>query len=258
MNIAALLELVARLRDPEVGCPWDRAQTHESLAPYALEEAYEVVAAIEQHDAAALCDELGDLLFQVVLHAQLAAERGAFTFDDVVAGICDKMRRRHPHVFGAAAGTDAEQHRRDWETQKAREREARGLSGGALSGVPLALPAMTRAVKLGKRAAATGFDWPEISGVRAKIDEELGELDAAVADGEPGPIAAEFGDVLFSLANLARHLGVDPETALRGTNARFERRFGHVESRLRELGQTAAAAGFERLNELWDEAKRRP
>jgi tetrapyrrole methylase family protein/MazG family protein/ATP diphosphatase len=258
MNIAALLELVSRLRDPASGCPWDRAQTHRSLAPYALEEAYEVVAAIEQDDSAALCDELGDLLFQIVLHAQLAAEEQRFAFGDVVATIHDKMRRRHPHVFGGAASGSAEQHRQEWEAFKARERADRGVAAGALANVPLALPALTRAVKLGRRAAGVGFDWPDLGGVRAKLTEELAELDAAVELGDRSQMEAELGDVLFSLVNLARHLRIDPEAALRGTNARFEKRFGHVEARLSELGLTAAAAGVDRLNELWDEAKRRP
>ena len=258
MNIDALLALVAQLRDPLTGCPWDRAQTHRSLAPYALEEAYEVVAAIESDEPAALCDELGDLLFQVVLHAQLAAEQQDFTFADVVAGIHAKMQRRHPHVFGEAAVGGAEQQLQSWESLKAAERQSRAAAGGVLADVPLALPALTRAVKLGKRAAGVGFDWPDLQGVRAKLSEELAELDEAMASGDRAHMEAELGDVLFSLANLARHLRIDPESAVRGTSARFEKRFAHVESKLRDLGLAAGDAGLDRLNDLWDEAKRQP
>jgi len=249
---------MARLRDPHGGCPWDRAQDFRSVAPHTLEEAYEVVDAIERGDIGALRDELGDLLFQVVFHARLAEEQGAFDFAAVTAAICDKLERRHPHVFAGAPGDRATGSQRpDWERLKAAERAASGQAG-ALAAVPLALPALTRARKLGRRAAAAGFDWPDASGPRARIDEELAEFDQARTSGAGrARVEAELGDLLFSVVNLARHLDLDPETALRGANARFAARFVCVEHLLAARGCSMAGAGPELLDELWAEAKRR-
>jgi ATP diphosphatase len=267
VQIEELLAIMARLRDPASGCPWDREQDFRSIAPYTVEEAYEVADAIERGDLAGLRDELGDLLLQVVFHAQLASEQGAFDFAAVVDGICDKLVRRHPHVFGGAAVADAAAQSRSWEDIKAAERAAiaeraaaAAATGGAatatpaasvLDGVPRALPALVRAVKLGRRAARLGFDWPDAHGARAKLDEELAELDAATARRDRAAIAAEFGDVLLALSNLARHLEVDAESALRAANARFERRFRHVESRRRASGAGDPAT----LEAYWMEAK---
>lgn len=254
MSMDRLLEIMAALRDPKSGCPWDLEQDFASIAPYTLEEAYEVADAIERNDLEALREELGDLLLQVVFHAQMAREQGAFGFEEVAEGICEKMLRRHPHVFGDARVESAEAQTRAWEALKAAEKAARGASGGLLDDVPAALPALTRAEKFGKRAARLGFDWPDAAGPRAKIDEELAELDAAVATGAPiESLEAEIGDLLFSVVNLARHHGVDPETALRRTNARFARRFRHVEDRLAQSGQPQAS--LEQLDAWWDEAK---
>jgi len=255
-SLRRLLGIMATLRDPQRGCPWDREQDFASIAPYTIEEAYEVADAIEKQDLGALRDELGDLLFQVVFHAQMAAERGAFTFDDVAAGICDKMERRHPHVFGSARVDSAEAQTQAWEDLKRQERKARDAQAGVLADVPTSLPAMTRAVKLGKRASQAGFDWPEVAGVLDKIQEELDELRAEVqSGGGPDRIGAEIGDLLFSVANLCRHTRQDPESALRRTNAKFERRFRHVEERLQQQGRTVADARLEELDALWDDAK---
>jgi MazG family protein len=254
MAIDRLLAIMARLRDPERGCPWDLQQDFRSIAPHTLEEAYEVADAIERDDLAALRDELGDLLFQVAFHARLAGERGEFDFDDVVDAICDKLTRRHPHVFGDAVVTDAAEQTRAWEDLKRKERAARG-EAGALAGVPVALPALTRARKLGSRASDAGFDWPDATGPRAKIDEELSELDRAIGATDPAAREAELGDLLFSIVNLARHLEVDPETALRRANERFARRYRHVELELARLGHPAADASPELLDRLWAAAK---
>ena len=245
---------MARLRDPARGCPWDLQQDFKSIAPHTLEEAYEVADAIERGDLETLRDELGDLLFQVAFHAQLASERNAFRFDDVVTAICDKLTRRHPHVFGDAFVAGAAEQTDAWERMKREEREARGAQG-ALDEVPLALPALTRARKLGDRAARSGFDWPDSEGPRAKVGEELAELDAALASPDPTLREAELGDLLFSVVNLARHLGLDPEGALRKANERFARRYRHVELELARLGQTASAASPELLDRLWAAAK---
>ena len=254
MAIERLLSIMARLRDPEHGCPWDLEQDFRSIAPHTIEEAYEVADAIERADLQSLRDELGDLLFQVAFHARLADEQGAFQFDDVVDAICDKLTRRHPHVFGDAVVADAGEQSRAWERMKREERTARG-EGGALAGVPVALPALTRASKLGSRAAQAGFDWPDASGPRAKVDEELAELDRASASGDDGAREAELGDLLFSVVNLARHLEVDPEAALRRANERFARRYRHVEAALAALGEPAAGASPELLDRLWTAAK---
>ncbi len=254
MAIERLLGIMARLRDPGRGCPWDLQQDFRSIAPHTLEEAYEVADAIEREDLDALRDELGDLLFQVVFHAELARERGAFTFDDVVQAISDKLTRRHPHVFGDAFVADAEEQTRAWDRLKAEERRAKG-QGGALADVPAALPALARAAKLGRRAADAGFDWPDAAGPRAKIDEELAELDGAAQSAAPDRLEAELGDLLFSVVNLARHFGVDAETALRRSNDRFARRYRHLESALAAQGLEPAKAGPELLDRLWAAAK---
>jgi tetrapyrrole methylase family protein/MazG family protein/ATP diphosphatase len=255
-SITRLLDIMARLRDPQRGCPWDLEQTFRTIAPYTIEEAYEVADAIERDDLTSLRGELGDLLFQVVFHAQMASERGAFAFDDVVAAICDKLERRHPHVFGDARIDTAAAQTVAWEEQKRLERERAGAS--VLDDVPLALPALTRANKLGKRAALVGFEWPDVAGALDKLDEELGELRKEVAEqAGQAAITNELGDVLFCVVNVCRYLGIDPETALRGANAKFERRFGYVESRLREQGRSAREATLAEMDRLWDEGKER-
>jgi len=250
-----LTALMARLRAPQGGCPWDLEQTFDTIAPYTLEEAYEVADAIARRDLGALREELGDLLFQVAFHSRLAEEQREFAFADVARGLVDKMVRRHPHVFGGEAVGDAALQTTLWEEQKAREKAARGHTS-ALDDIPLSLPALARAAKLGRRASRVGFDWPDTSGVLAKIVEEVGELQAAVASGVATDTEAELGDVLFAVVNLARHLDVDPEAALRGTNQRFEQRFRGVEQKLAAQGLTVAEAGLERANAAWDEVKR--
>ncbi len=255
MAIERLLAIMTRLRDPAAGCPWDREQDFASIAPHTIEEAYEVADAIERSDFESLRDELGDLLFQVAFHSQLAGEQGAFTFDDVVEAICDKLTRRHPHVFADATIADAGEQTRAWERMKATERQAKGPADGALADIPAALPALTRARKLGHRAADVGFDWPDSAGPRSKIDEELVELDRAVDEGDAGRLEAEFGDLLFSVVNLARHLDIDPEKALRRANDRFSRRFRHVERALAEQGLLPSAADASLLDRLWTDAK---
>ena len=255
-SITRLLGIMARLRDPQRGCPWDLEQTFRTIAPYTIEEAYEVADAIERDDLGSLRRELGDLLFQVVFHAQMASEQGAFAFDDVAAAICDKLERRHPHVFGDARIDSAAAQTIAWEEQKRQERERAGAS--VIDDVPLALPALTRANKLGKRAALVGFEWPDVAGALDKLDEELGELRKEVAEqaGEAA-LANELGDVLFCVVNVCRYLQIDPETALRGANAKFERRFGYVERRLREQGRSSREATLEEMDRLWDEGKER-
>ncbi|HTL49926.1 MAG TPA: nucleoside triphosphate pyrophosphohydrolase [Steroidobacteraceae bacterium] len=254
MGIERLLSIMARLRDPEHGCPWDLEQDFRSIAPHTIEEAYEVADAIERGDLRALRDELGDLLFQVAFHARLADEQGAFQFGNVVDSICDKLTRRHPHVFCDAVITDAGEQTRAWERMKREERAARG-EDGALADVPTALPALTRARKLGSRAAQAGFDWPDATGPRAKVSEELAELDRATGSGDADAREAELGDLLFSVVNLARHLDVDPETALRRANERFVRRYRHVERALAGLDEHASGASPELLDRLWAAAK---
>ena len=259
--LARLLAIMARLRDPERGCPWDIAQDFRTIAPYTIEEAYEVADAIERDDFPHLKDELGDLLFQVVFHARMAQEAGYFDFDAVASAISDKMIRRHPHVFADQAGIDSpEDQTVNWEAQKAAEREAAAAVSGrrasALDGVTAGLPALTRAAKLQKRAARGGFDWPDAAHVVADVDGELDELKAEIAAGAGHDrIEDEMGDVLFTLVNLARHLGVDPESALRRTNAKFERRFRHVEDGLALQGRTTQEATLDEMDALWREAK---
>lgn len=258
--VAALLALMTRLRDPERGCPWDSVQTFETIAPYTIEEAYETADAIARGDLAALRDELGDLLFQVVFHAELARERGAFDFDDIARAVAEKMRRRHPHVFGDRAGrTDREALNRAWERQKADERAARAAARpGALDGVALALPALVRAQKLQRRAAQVGFDWPDPAPVLDKVAEELGELrDALDRGADSGDIAEELGDLLFACVNAARHLGTDAEDALRACNRKFVERFEYVEARLAADGRSPEDSSLAEMDALWAEAKRR-
>jgi len=255
MAIERLLTLMARLRDPETGCPWDREQSFASIAPYTIEEAYEVADAIERSDLNDLRGELGDLLFQVVFHAHIAAERGAFEFDDVVNAICEKLERRHPHVFGDVKIDSAQAQKVAWEEHKRRERAERNAQASVLDDVPVGLPALTRAAKLGKRAASVGFDWPTVDGVLDKIEEEVRELRAAIKEEQEDHVRAELGDVLFSVANLGRHLHVDLETSLRQTNAKFERRFRHVEACLRAEGRSLQEATMAEMDAFWDEAK---
>jgi len=250
-----LLALMARLRDPEHGCPWDLEQTFATIAPFTIEEAYEVADAIEGGDREQLRDELGDLLFQVVFHARMAQERGWFGFADIAGSIHEKLVRRHPHVF-AGAQLAAQDLPREWEAQKARERaQTAGTEAGeqgALAGVPRALPALTRAAKLGRRAARVGFDWPDARGVRDKVAEELAELDAA-----PGSEAAteELGDLLFAVVNLSRHLGIDAEAALRAANTKFERRFRRMEQLAAGRGRALESLSASEWDEFWRQAK---
>jgi ATP diphosphatase len=256
MAIQRLIDIMSRLRDPSNGCPWDREQNFKTIAPYTIEEAYEVADAIERGELNDLRDELGDLLFQVVFHAQLAREQRAFGFDDVVNAISDKLERRHPHVFGAANIRTAQEQNVAWEEHKRQERAARNRAASALDDVPVGMPALTRAAKLGKRASSVGFDWPDIGGVLDKIEEEIRELREAVQSKRQTDIQAELGDVLFSIANVGRHLHVDLETALRQTNSKFERRFRYVEARLRELGKSPEQSTLEEMDLLWAEAKK--
>ena len=256
-ELTRLLDIMARLRDPVHGCPWDVEQSFATIAPYTIEEAYEVADAIERGDMAALKDELGDLLLQVVFHAQMAREAGHFDFSEVAAAIADKMKRRHPHVFGGARVESAEAQTEAWEARKAAERAAAGSAGkGVLDGIALALPALLRALKLGKRAARVGFDWPDIAPVLDKIEEEIGELRAELrAETRPTGIEEELGDLLFTCANLARKLEIDPEAALRGANARFERRFRAIEARLGARGLRPEQATLDQLEALWQDVK---
>jgi len=248
-DLAPLETIMARLRNPEDGCPWDIAQDFSSIAPYTIEEAYEVADAIAHSDMPALCDELGDLLLQVVFHARMAEEQGAFSLQDVVAGICDKMTRRHPHIFGDVRADGSSAVKANWEAIKASERARSDVDASHLAGVALALPALMRAEKIQKRAARVGFDWPDASGARAKVLEELSEIDAAQSDAEK---MDEVGDLLFATVNLARHLHVDAEQALRDATAKFELRFKYMES--------VVATGLENLElddleRHWQEAK---
>lgn len=255
-----LLDVMARLRDPEGGCPWDREQTFATIAPHTLEEAYEVADAIARGDRDALRDELGDLLFQIVFYAQMSREEGGFDFDDVARAITDKMVRRHPHVFGDAKISTAAAQTQAWEAHKTAERRRAAGSDGALAsaldGVALGLPALTRALKLQRRAARVGFDWPHRGPVIAKIREEVDELAAALEDGaKHETLASELGDLLFAIVNLARHLGLDGEAALREANAKFERRFRAVEAKLAAAGKTPETSTLDDMDRLWEEVK---
>ena len=250
-----LLEIMDRLRDPDTGCPWDIEQTFQTIAPYTIEEAYEVADAIEREAWDDLESELGDLLLQAVYHAALGAAAGHFTFDSIVSTISDKMVARHPHVFGnETRDKSADQQTRDWEAVKAAERAGRAQAG-TLDGVAVGLPALLRAVKLQKRAARVGFDWPSTTQVLDKIVEEVGELEEARASMDVNALAEEFGDLLFVMANLARHLKIDPETALRAANAKFTRRFQGVEALLAETGTRPQDSNLAEMDLLWDQVK---
>lgn len=253
--IQALINVMAALRDPETGCPWDKEQDFASIAPFTIEEAYEVRAAIASGDPAQLKDELGDLLFQVVYHARMAEERGWFKFDDVAEAIKDKMIRRHPHVFGEEASRSAEAQTAAWEAQKAVER-ATLAQHGALDGVAEALPALRRAQKLTSRAARVKFDWPNAEAVLDKLAEEIAELKAELDEAKPERLADELGDLLFVLVNLARKLGQDAETCLEGANAKFIRRFGRVEALLAARGKTPRDSTLDEMEDLWAKAKK--
>lgn len=256
MSIERLLAIMARLRDPATGCPWDREQTWATIAPHTIEEAYELADAIRQDDAALVRDELGDVLFQVVFQSRIAEERGLFDFAAVADTISDKLERRHPHVFGEAQVSDVAEQAEAWEAHKAAERRQKGQGMGALDGVTPGLPALTRASKLGKRASRVGFDWPELGGVLAKVEEEIAEMRQAAQAGAVDDVKEELGDLLFSVVQAARHLGVDPESALRDANAKFERRFRDMEARLDAEGRTVTDATPDQLEALWALAKR--
>lgn len=257
--IDRLLAIMERLRDPADGCPWDQDQTFATIAPYTVEEAYEVADAIERGDLTDLRDELGDLLLQVVFHARMAEEQGAFGFEDVARAINDKMVRRHPHVFSDETYGSLAEQKQGWEALKAQERAGkanhRDRTASLLDDVPVGLPALTRAVKLSKRAAGVGFVWPSVKEVMDKFHEEVGELAAEIERGDLEKARQELGDVLFVVANLARTLDVDPEDSLRFTNAKFARRFRHIEARLAERGKTPDQSDLAEMDALWDEAK---
>jgi MazG family protein len=260
-SIDRLLAIMARLRDPERGCPWDREQSFATIAPHTIEEAYEVADAIDRGDMAALKDELGDLLFQVVFYAQMASEDGAFDFDAIVDAISEKMIRRHPHVFGTARIESAEAQTQAWEEQKAQERKAEAAAAGrpvsVLDGVTVGLPALTRAMKLQKRAARVGFDWPSAAPIFDKLAEEVREVAAEIEAGSNADrLEDEVGDLLFTCVNLARHLAVDPEAALRRANRKFERRFRKIEAALAERGRTPAESSLDEMEALWRAAAR--
>lgn len=266
-DISRLLEIMAALRTPVTGCPWDVEQTFETIAPYTLEEAYEVADAIARGDLHDLRDELGDLLLQVVFHARMAEEQGEFAFDDVVEAITTKMIRRHPHVFGDDAARGAGMAKGMWNRIKAEEkaekrkaRLARGIDpedhgSGYLDGVPVALPALTRALKLQEKAAQVGFDWKDAKPILDKIEEEIGELREAMEKGDSAAIEDEFGDTLFALVNFGRHLKIDAETALRGTNEKFRSRLHHVERTLEKSGSSLEKATLDEMEDLWQQAK---
>jgi nucleoside triphosphate diphosphatase len=264
-DIRRLLDIMAALRAPGSGCPWDLQQTFRTIAPYTIEEAYEVADAVERGDLEDLKDELGDLLLQVVFHARMAEEDGAFAFADVVEAITTKLIRRHPHVFGDARDLSPDEVKGLWDRIKAAEKaerarirgsaDAPSAEAGLLSGVPRSLPALSRAEKLTQKAATVGFDWPNASQVIDKIREELGEVEEAAASGAPEQIEDEIGDLLFAVANLARHFRIDPETALRGANAKFERRFGAIEGALAEQGRSPEEASLDEMERMWGDAK---
>lgn len=269
-DIARLLEIMTALRTPGTGCPWDLEQDFATIAPYTIEEAYEVSDAIARNDMTDLRDELGDLLLQVIFHSRMAQEAGEFDFGDVVHAITSKMIRRHPHVFGDAEARAAGSAKGQWDRikaeEKAEKRAARIGRGqdpedygkGFLDGIPVALPALTRALKLQQKAATVGFDWGEAAPILDKIEEEIGELRAAMASNRKPEIADEFGDVLFAIVNLGRHIGVDPESALAGTNEKFRSRFHYVETALYQANSSLEAASLKEMEELWQKAKMKP
>jgi ATP diphosphatase len=259
-DISRLIEIMAALRDPVDGCPWDLVQNFSTIRHYTIEEAYEVADAIERQDFADLREELGDLLLQPIYHAQMASEGGYFDIGDVIYSITEKLIRRHPHVFGELDASDAAAAQGQWEAIKAKERAAKAARKGdtvpsVLDDVAGTLPALARAEKLAKRAARVGFDWPDIEAVAAKVSEELSEVTEAAASGDAAATHEEIGDLLFAVANLARHAGVDAEAALRDANQKFTRRFHHVEARAREDGVTMQDAGLERLDGYWNEIR---
>lgn len=255
-DISRLLEIMKRLRDPKTGCPWDIEQNYASIAPYTIEEAYEVADAIERADIPELEGELGDLLLQVVFHTQMGAEAGDFTFESVTQNISDKMIERHPHVFGTESrDKSADQQTVDWEKIKAAERSNKAQAG-ALDGVAVGLPALLRAIKLQKRAARVGFDWPDISQVLDKVVEETQELAEARDALSQAEVEEEFGDLLFVMANVARHMNVDPEAALRAANTKFTRRFEGVERKLAEIGKSPQQSDLAEMDAMWDAVKR--
>jgi MazG family protein len=257
-DISRLIEIMAALRDPDTGCPWDQEQTFATIAPYTIEEAYEVADAIARGDLPDLKDELGDLLLQVVYHARMAEEQSAFAFGDVVEAVTTKMIRRHPHVFGTEADRAAGVAPGFWDAAKAAEKKDRPTSG-ILDDVPVTLPALTRAIKLQNKAAKVGFDWPSLAPVFAKLNEEIVELEDAIATTEDHPdraaIEEEFGDLLFVVANVARHLKLDPEAALRAANDKFTRRFRYIEGQLAKRGSSPDQSDLAEMDALWDEAK---
>jgi nucleoside triphosphate diphosphatase len=253
-ELRRLLDIMAALRDPERGCPWDKEQSFATIAPYTIEEAYEVADAIARNDLVSLPDELGDLLFQVVYHARMAEEAGCFAFAEVARSIGDKMVRRHPHVFGDEAVRDAAAQTAAWEAQKSAERVARAETG-ALAGVPAGLPALIRAHKLTTRAARVGFDWPDAGAVLAKLDEEIAELRAELPQADPNRLADEVGDLLFVLANLARKLKLDPEACLRHANQKFTNRFNKMEQSVGSAGKTLADMSLEDMETEWQKIK---
>ncbi|MGA9659805.1 MAG: nucleoside triphosphate pyrophosphohydrolase [Asticcacaulis sp.] len=252
--IEGLLEVMRRLRDPQTGCPWDKEQTFDTIAPYTVEESYEVADAIQRKDMRDLKEELGDLLFQVVFHARIAEEQGLFDFNDVAAGMSEKLIRRHPHVFGEAGERTADEQNQAWEVIKAEERKAKAKHG-LLDDVPIGLPSLTRAAKLTKRAARVGFDWPSVTEVLDKLEEETQELKVEIAKGDVRKSHEELGDILFVLANLARKLEVEPEDALRMTNAKFVRRFETIEAELAKIGKTPDQSDLAEMDALWNAAK---
>ncbi len=256
-KIDDLLAIMARLRDPDNGCPWDVEQSFDTIVPYTIEEAYEVADAVDRHDYAGLCDELGDLLLQVVFHARMAEEAGHFRFDDVVAAICNKMVTRHPHVFAEAKADSADEVLTNWEAIKRREREAAGDEDrSALAGIARGMPEWQRAIKLQKRAAKVGFDWPDVNPVFDKLHEEIEEVRAEFAAGsDPARLTDEIGDVLFVCTNLARHAHVEVSTALRHANAKFERRFRRMEAIAAEVGESLQGKSLEQQEDLWQQAK---
>lgn len=258
-KLETLRQIMAALRDPETGCPWDIEQDFATIAPYTIEEAYEVADAIQRGNSDDLCEELGDLLLQVIYHSQMASEDGSFTLDDVIRGISTKMVRRHPHVFGDAKTREAGVAKGFWEKTKASEKAASGGEQPAsiLDDVPLPLPALTRAEKLQKRAARLGFDWPDAQGPLSKVSEEFSEFSEAAQNADQAKMSEEFGDLLFSMVNLARHHEIDPEEALRQANAKFTRRFQHVEIRSKDEGRSLEASNLDEMDALWNEAKTR-
>ncbi|CDI08415.1 nucleoside triphosphate pyrophosphohydrolase [Agrobacterium pusense] len=266
-DISRLIEIMEALRQPETGCPWDVVQTFETIKPYTIEEAYEVADAIERGDMDDLCEELGDLLLQVVFHARIAEERGEFAFGDVVHAVTSKMIRRHPHVFAASEADTPDSVKLQWDRIKAEEkreraarRARRGITedfrAGFLGGVQRSQPALTEALKLQEQAARVGFDWSNPASILDKIEEEIAELREALEEGRPEKVSDELGDLIFALVNIGRHVKADPENALRGTNTKFRRRFNHIEKSLGENGETLEEASLERMEDLWQAAKR--